>query len=143
MDEKKSYKSWEISDEFWEAVKDEIPEYRRDENREYQRKPGGGRKPPNKRDILSKILFVLRTGCQWKSIQGGSNIHRYFQLWQKDGFFKRIWANGLEKYDEIKGLDWEWQSLDGCMTKAPLAQESVGKTPRIGEKNGDETQRAH
>ena len=139
MEKKKSYKSWELSDEFWDVVKDEIPEYKRDENKEYVRKPGGGRKPPDMRIILSKILYVLRTGCQWKSIQGGSNIHRYFQLWQADGFFQRIWAKGLEKYDEIIGIDWEWQNLDGCMTKAPLALESVGKNPTDRGKNGVKT----
>jgi len=30
MSEKKSYESWRMSDEFWEAVKDDIPLYERD-----------------------------------------------------------------------------------------------------------------
>jgi transposase len=126
---KKSYKSWAISAEFWDAVKDEIPQHKREEGREYGRKPGAGRKPPDKRGILGGILHVLRTGCQWKSIPMGGNVHRYFLLWQEAGFFERIWAKGLEEYDELKGIDREWQSLDGCMTKAPLARESVGANP--------------
>lgn len=148
MEETKShyYKSFELSDEFWEAVKDEIPEHKRDENRTYQRKPGAGRKPPDKRKILQGIFYILRTGCQWKALPAeygkGSNTHRYFQLWEKDGFFQRIWAKGLEMYQEIKGIQWEWLSLDGCMTKAPLAQESVGKNPTDRGKNGDKTQHA-
>ncbi len=140
---KQAYQSWTISDEFWEAVKGYIPEYARDPERKYQRKPGGGRKPPDKRKILEDIVYVLRTGCQWKSIPKGSNVHRYFQLWAAAGFFAAIWAAGLYEYDELKGLDWEWQSLDGCMTKAPLAQESVGKNPTDRGKNGDKTQRSH
>jgi transposase len=102
MEETKShyYKSYELSDEYWEAVKDEIPEHKRDENRTYQRKPGAGRKPPDKRKILQGIFYILRTGCQWKALPAeygkGSNTHRYFQLWEKDGFFQRIWAKGLE-----------------------------------------------
>ena len=126
-----------ISNEFWEAIKQYIPEHERDPNKEYKRKPGGGRKPPDKRKILTDILHVLRTGCQWKSIPQGSNVHRYFQLWAAAGFFEAIWAVGLYEYDELKGLDWEWQSLDGCMTKAPPAQESVGKNPTDRGKNGD------
>jgi transposase len=137
MKRKKSYKSWVMSDEFWEAVRDEIPEHTRDPEREYKRKPGGGRKPPDKRAILGRILYVLRTGCQWKSIPQGSNTHRYFQLWQEAGFFKRIWVKGLEGFDEAEGIDWEWQSLDGCMGKAPLAHESVGRNPTDRGKNGD------
>ena len=27
---------------------------------------------------------------------------------------------GLERYDELKGLDWSWLSMDGAMTKSPL-----------------------
>ena len=138
-----AYKSWTISDELWEAVKPYIPEHERDANREYKRKPGGGRKPPDKRKILEAIMYVLRTGCQWKSIPKGSNVHRYFQMWSQCGFFESIWAAGLYEYDELKCLDWEWQSLDGCMTKAPLAQESVGKNPTDRGKNGDKTQHPH
>jgi len=140
MAEKKSYESWLMSDEFWEAVKDEIPLYERDSQREYKRKPGAGRKAPDYRPILGKILYVLRTGCQWKSIPQGSNAHRYFQLWQEAGFFEWIWAKGLKAYDELQGIDWEWLALDGCMTKAPLAQESVGKNPTDRGKKRDETQ---
>jgi transposase len=140
---KQAYKSWTISEEFWEAVKGYIPEYARDPEKKYQRKPGGGRKPPDKRKILEDIVYVLRTGCQWKSIPKGSNVHRYFQLWAAAGFFAAIWAAGLYEYDELKGLDWEWQSMDGCMTKAPLALESVGKNPTDRGKNGNKTQCSH
>jgi hypothetical protein len=35
-------KSWTISDEFWEAIKDLIPKPKRDENKKYKRKAGGG-----------------------------------------------------------------------------------------------------
>ena len=27
---------------------------------------------------------------------------------------------GLELYDELEGIDWEWLALDGAMTKAPF-----------------------
>jgi len=144
MEKQHYYESWRISDKFWDVIKDEIPVHRREEGRVYQRKPGGGRKVPNMRRIAEGIFYVLRTGCLWKAIPEkygkGSNIHRYFQLWEADGFFERIWATGLEKYDEGKGIDWEWQSIDGCMTKAPLAQESVGKNPTDRGKKGNQTQ---
>ena len=40
--EKQSYKSWTISDAFWEAIKDEVPERQRSAEKTYKRKPGGG-----------------------------------------------------------------------------------------------------
>lgn len=138
---KQSYQSWTISDEFWEVIKPYIPKHERDSSKKYKRKSGGGRKPPDYREILEKILYVLRTGCQWKSIDKGSNVHRYFQIWSASGFFEGIWAAGLYEYDELKGLDWEWLSQDGCMIKAPLAQESVGKNPTDRGKKWNQTKR--
>lgn len=140
---KQSYQSWTISDEFWEVIKPYIPIHQREANKTYKRKAGGGRKPPDYRIILEKILHVLRTGCQWKSIDKGSNIHRYFQLWSASGFFEALWAAGLYEYDELKGLDWEWLSHDGCTTKAPLAQESVGPNPTDRGKKWNQKKRIH
>ena len=37
---------------------------------------------------------------------------------------------GLEKYDELERIGWEWQSVDGYMIKASLARESVGLNPK-------------
>lgn len=94
--------------------------------------------------MLEGIFYVLRTGCQWKAVPReygcGSSIHRYFQEWQAAGFFENIWVLGLEKYDELEGIGWKWQSVDGCMIKAPLARESVGHNPTDRGKNGDKTQ---
>lgn len=76
---------------------------------------------------------MLRTGCQWKAVPkeygAASSLHQYFQEWASAGFFEKIWSKDLENYDELEGIGWEWQSLDGCMVKAPLALESVGKNP--------------
>ena len=36
----------------------------------------------------------------------------------------------------LEGIGWEWQSLDGCMVKAPLALESVGRNPADRGKMG-------
>ncbi|MDR0583038.1 MAG: transposase, partial [Treponema sp.] len=45
-----------------------MPEHRRDENRTYSRKPGGGRKRIPPRRVLEGIFYVLRTGIQWKAL---------------------------------------------------------------------------
>lgn len=63
-------------------------------------------------------------------------MHRRFQEWLAAGFFERIWSKDLEQCDELEGIGWEWQSLDGCMVKASLALESVGKNPRDRGKMG-------
>jgi len=139
----KQKQSWKITDEFWNEVKHLIPNKHRDGEKEYKRKPGGGRKPIEPRKALEAIFYVLRTGIQWKALPkefgASSAIHRYFQFWCEQGFFEAMWLAGLERYDEIQGIDWTWLSGDGCMTKAPLAQESVGKNPTDRGKNGEQT----
>ena len=37
---------------------------------------------------------------------------------------------GLERYDELKGLDWSCLSMDGAMTKAPLGGGKTGANRR-------------
>jgi transposase len=127
-------KSWELSDELWSRLEPLIPPRPgRDPNKKYQRKPGGGRKPADPRKILEGILYVLRTGCQWNAVPrcygGGSTIHRYFQQWARAGFFENAWKTALKEYDELKEIEWAWQSIDGAMTKAPLGGEATGPNP--------------
>jgi transposase len=139
-------KTWTLSDEFWEKIQDEIPTppREREAGRAYQRKPGAGRKRLDPRQVLEGILYVLRTGCQWNAVPkeygSSSSLHRYFQAWTQAGFFERIWMLGLQTYDEMEGIGWEWQSLDGNLVKAPLALEAVGKNPTDRGKKRNQTQ---
>jgi transposase len=126
-------RSWEITDAFWKAAEPLVPKRQRSTEREYKRKPGGGRPPMEPRKVLEAIFFVLRTGIQWKALPksfgASSAVHQYFMFWCKQGFFKELWKSGLSHYDDAQGIDWTWLSGDGCMTKAPLALETVGKNP--------------
>jgi hypothetical protein len=62
--------------------------------------------------------------------------HLHFQQWRKAGVFEKLWANGLNEYDELKGIDWAWQSMDGAMTKAPLDGGETGPNPTDRAKDG-------
>lgn len=61
-----------------------------------------------------------------------------FQQWTKAGFFDRIWEAGLVAYDDFEGIDWRWQSADGCQIKTPLGSEEngAGNNPTDGGKKG-------
>jgi transposase len=111
---------WRMPEAMWERVQDLLPVRRR-------RKKHAGRKPLPWRMVLDGIFYVLRTGCQWKAAPtefgSGSSLHRYFQRLVKRGFFAELWRRGLMDYEELRGIDWDWQSLDGSMTKAPLGGE--------------------
>ena len=85
-------KSWEVSDSFWSKVEPLILKVKRDKTKEYQRRKGGGRKPMESRKIFEAIVYVLRTGIQWKALPkeygSSSSLHRYFQKWSAEGFFQ-------------------------------------------------------
>ena len=40
------------------------------------------------------------------------------------------------EYDELRGIQWTWQAMDGAMTKAPLGGEATGKNPTDRAKLG-------
>ena len=50
--------------------------------------------------------------------------------------FFELWRAGSERYDELKGLDWSWLSMDVAMTKAPLGGEKTGSNPTDRRKRG-------
>ena len=67
--------------------------------RRFARKPGGGRKPKDPRLVFEAIVYVLRTGCQWKALPAerfgsASAIHRRFLEWEKAGVFLEAMASG-------------------------------------------------
>jgi transposase len=76
------------------------------------------------RKVLDGILYVLRTGCQWKMLPkeygSGSTCHRRFQEWIVSKIFQKLYVRLLKIYDDLKGISWIWQSLDSVSIKAPL-----------------------
>ena len=137
-------KTWEISDAFWNIAAPLIPEKGRDPNKVYKRKAGGGRKPANPRAIFAAIVYILRTGIIWNALPKekfgvcSSTVHETFLFWSDSGFFLTLWQAGLAEYDEMEGIAWSWQSIDGAMVKAPLALEAVGANPTDRGKKWDQ-----
>ena len=105
-----------MSDALWERIEPLLP-------LEVTGPKGGRpwRSPPR---LYDGILYVLGTGCQWKSMPrtygAPSAVYDRYQRWVKDGVFERLWKQGLDEYDELRGIQWDWQAMDGAKTKAPL-----------------------
>ena len=76
------------------------------------------------RKVMNGIVYVLRTGCQWKMLPkeygSSSTCHRRFQVWNGMGVFKNIWIKLLKIYDGMIGINWTWQSIDSISIKSPL-----------------------
>ena len=71
-------KSWEVTDDFWKRAEALIPTRQRLDGKTYLRKAGGGRKPKDARLVFEGIVYVLKTGCQWKALPAnvlGAPVH--------------------------------------------------------------------
>lgn len=83
---------------------------------------------------MNAILLVLRTGMPWNALNvtgigSSSSAHRRFSEWRDAGVFEAFWREALPEYDRLKGIDGDWLSRDGAMTKAPLGGEKTGPQP--------------
>ena len=118
--------SWELPDAIWQRMEACIPPKRGKE---------GHPRTVNLRRITEGIFYVLRTGIQWQACPRErfgppSTVYYYFAQWVKAGVFAELWAEALAVYDDLKGLEWTWQSVDGAMTKAPLGERPRAPIPR-------------
>lgn len=125
---------WRVPDALWEHIAPLLP------NPTKVHPLGCHRKRVDNRAAMDAIFFVLRTGCQWNALNAtgicsSSSAHRRFLEWGEAGVFEQLWLQGLLAYDELKGIDWSWLSMDGAMTKAPLGGEKHRQEPhRPGQK---------
>jgi transposase len=116
--------SWEVPDDVWILIEPILNEC-------YPAKPKGHRRV-NLRRVLNGIIFRLRTGCQWtqrpKPFGDDSTVHRHFQRWCQLGIFARIGAVLVHAWDELGGVNWQWQAA-AAMGKARMGGDVVGRHP--------------
>lgn len=118
---------WRIPDSLWEQIEPLLPKRKTH--------PLGCHNPrvPD-RAAMNGIIYLLRTGSQWNALDATeictcSSTYRRFREWAEAGVFEEFWKKGLLAYDQLKGIDWSWLSMDGAMTKAPLGGEKNRAKP--------------
>lgn len=124
----KTTTNFHVSDELWAVFQPLLPLHKN------THRFGGGRPRVPDRKCADGIFYVLRTGCQWKALDetdlcSGSTAHTRFQAWAAAEVFLKFWQRGVERFDEVQGIDWAWLSLDGAMTKAPLGGGKKRREP--------------
>ena len=102
---------------------------------------GSGRRTTRDKECFEGIIYVMRTGCQWKELPKEyppkSTVHDALQRWRKSGMFINLWMEILIEYDDLIGLDWEWLSGDTSFAKAPLGGEKKqGRIRQTEESSG-------
>jgi putative transposase len=131
----KTTTGFRVSDELWAVLEPLLPEH------ENTHRFGGGRPRTPDRQCADAIFYVLRTGCQWQALNQtdmcpSSTAHDRYQEWVKADVFLKFWQKGVIQFDELTGIDWDWLSMDGAITKAPLGGENTGPNPTDRAKSG-------
>lgn len=85
-------------------------------------------------EIVSAILYRLKTGCQWRQLPvkqffskrslTWQGVYYHFSEWVKDGSWSKVWISILSS--NRKYLDLSCIQLDGSHTPAKRGGEAVG-----------------
>jgi len=84
--------------------------------------------------VVSAILYRLKTGCQWRQLPvkqffddkiiTWQGVYYHFRKWSSDGSFKEVWIKLLAAYHPL--LDLSSLQLDGSQTLCKNGGEAVG-----------------
>jgi len=91
----------DLTDEEWSVIEPLIPPARH----------GGRSREVAMREVVDGVMYVLTTGCQWRSLPKDlppkSTVHGYFTDWTYNGTMKRMHRALYEKCREQEGRKTE------------------------------------
>ena len=106
-----------VPDELWEVVGPLIPQVKR-----RYRYPGRKRVPD--RQVLTGILFVLKTGIPWEALPqemgcgSGVTCWRRLREWQEQGVWQKLHEVLLAKLNAAGEIDWQRAAVDSSHVRA-------------------------
>jgi transposase len=106
-----------VPDELWEVVEPLIPQVKR-----RYRYPGRKRVPD--RQVLTGILFVLKTGIPWEALPqemgcgSGVTCWRRLREWQEQGVWQKLHEVLLAKLNAAGEIDWRRAAVDSSHVRA-------------------------
>ncbi len=93
-----------------------------------------GRPPANLREVLNGILYLVRSGCQWRLLPHDfppwSTVHTWYRRWRLDGTWKRLNEALRQRVRSAAGRDPSPRS-------SAADSQSVKTTPQGGERGFD------
>ena len=128
-----------VSDRLWKEIEPLLPRPKP------RRRRYPGRKPMDRRKVLTGILFVLKSGIPWEMFPqemgcgSGMTCWRYLRDWQSAGIWDELHEVLLAKLHEADQIDWSRAVVDSASVRAVLGGRKPGQTPRIGANRGANT----
>jgi len=96
-----------------------------------------GRKPLEHRQVLTGILFVLRTGIPWENLPqemgcgSGMTCWRHLRHWQQAGVWEKIHRVLLAKLRQADRIDWSRAVVDSASVRALFGGRKPARIRRI------------
>ncbi len=123
---------YSISKEQFARIKDFIPAQRE----------GRGRKRRDDFTVVNTILYVLKTGCQWKAVPKSFDIHystawRRLNQWQEGGVWETIYDSLFEK--DRRNKNRNPKPTGGCIDSESSPEKRGGE--KIGFDGGKKSKR--
>jgi transposase len=125
-----------VSDALWERLEQLLPPPKP------RRIRFPGRKPLDRRKVLTGIIFVLKTGIPWEDLPqemgcgSGMTCLNYLKAWQDAGVWEKLHRLLLAELREADKIDWSRAALDSSSVRALGGGEKTGPNPTDRRKLG-------
>lgn len=127
-----------LDEDLWELIEPLLPRPRR-------RRQHPGRRPLDDRQVLTGILFVLRTGLPWEYLPqemgcgSGMTCWRRLRDWQRAGVWRKLHRVLLNRLNAAEKIDWSRAVVDSASVRAFGGAARAAPTPRIAGKSAPST----
>jgi transposase len=118
-----------LDDDLWRVIEPLLPKPRR------RRRRHPGRKPLDRRRVMTGILFVLKTGIPWEHLPpevgcgSGMTCWRYLRRWHRAGVWRRVHRELLARLNAGGRIDWSRAVVDSQSVRAVFGGRSPAPAP--------------
>lgn len=120
-----------VPNDLWELLEPLLPPPKP------RRKRYPGRRPLDRRKVLTGILFVLKSGIPWEMLPqemgcgSGMSCWRYLRKWQEAGVWQKVHQVLLERLRAADQIDFSRAVVDSSSVRAVLGGRKRAPIPRI------------
>jgi transposase len=128
-----------VSDALWQRIEPLLPAPKP------RRFRYPGRKPLDRRKVLTGIIFVLKTGIPWEDLPqemgcgSGMSCLNYLKAWQEAGVWISLHQVLLQELEDADQIDWRRGAVDASRARALGGGEDTGPNPtdrgKLGSKH--------
>jgi len=125
-----------VSDALWQRIEPLLPPPKP------RRFRYPGRKPLDRRKVLTGIIFVLKTGIAWEDLPqemgcgSGMSCLNYLKAWHQAGVWVSLHQVLLQALEDADKIDWQRGAVDASFARALGGGEDTGPNPTDRSKLG-------